>query len=121
MGEFREDIHHTQWLTARAHSILTRYDEPIIRATATIFDPYYQAGQVVNVRSEAHGIDVDLVIRQISTSFAMPKEPHDGKYYAVPQYDLEMGLEPEAPWNIYDYLPYPGESTPGLGGDTTGG
>ena len=34
---------------------------------------------------------------------------------------LEMGLEPEAPWNIYDYLPYPGEGTPGLGGDVSGG
>jgi hypothetical protein len=32
-----------------------------------------------------------------------------------------MGLDPEAPWNIYDYLPYPNESTPGLRGDTTGG
>ena len=121
MGEFREDIHHQEWLNIRGHSILTRYDEPIIRATATIYDPGYAAGQVTKVKSATHGLDTDLVIRQVRLSFAVGKEPFEGKFYALPQYDLEMGLEPEAPWNIYDYLPYPGEGTPGLGGDTTGG
>ena len=118
MGEFREDLHHLDWIKRRAHSILTRYDEPIITASATIWDPGYQAGQVVDVKSSEHGIDTELVIRQINISFSVPKEPHDGKFFALPRYDLEMGLDPEAPWNIYDYLPYPGENTPGLGGDT---
>jgi hypothetical protein len=116
-GEFREDIHHQEWVRRRAHSILTRYDEPIITATATIWDPGYQAGQVVTVLSQEHDLAVDLVIRQMSISFSVPKEPHDGYFYALPKYDLEMGLEPESPWNIYDYLPFPGENTPGLGGD----
>lgn len=118
LGEFREDLHHQAWVKRRAHSILTRYDEPIITASARIWDPGYQAGQVVEVKSSEHGLDTNLVIRQINIGFSIPKEPHDGKFYALPYYDLEMGLEPEAPWNIYDYLPYPGESTPGLGGDT---
>jgi len=121
MGEFRQDIHHQEWLERRGHSILTRFDEPIIKATATVWDPGYQAGQVVRVRSAEHGVDVNLAVRQIKLSFSVSKEPHDGKFYALPRYDLEMGLDPESPWNIYDYIPYPGESTPGLGGDTTGG
>lgn len=120
-GEFREDIHHQEWLNIRGHSILTRYDEPLIKATATIWDPGYQAGQVVNVKSSVHGVDTNLVIRQMKITFTVPHEPFEGQYFALPQYDLEMGLEPEAPWNIYDYLPFPGESTPGLGGDRTGG
>jgi len=119
--EFREDIHQQGWLQVRAHAILTRYDEPIIRASATIWDPGYQAGQVVNVKSSEHGVDVNLVIRQLRITFTVAKEPHDGFFYALPRYDLEMGLDPEAPWNIYDYLPYPGEGTPGVGGDVSGG
>ena len=121
LGEMRQEIHHQDWLNIRGHSILTRYDEPIIMATATVFEPGYQAGQVVNVKSSAHGIDTNLVIRQMKITFAVPKEPHDGFYYAYPRYELVMGLDPEAPWNIYDYLPYPGEATPGLGGDVAGG
>jgi hypothetical protein len=121
LGEMRQEIHHQDWLNIRGHSILTRYDEPIVMATATIFEPGYEAGQVVNVKSEAHGIDTNLVIRQMKISFAVAKEPHDGFYYAYPKYELTMGLEPEAPWNIWDYLPYPGEATPGLGGDVAGG
>ena len=119
LGEFREDLHQIGWITRRAHSILTRYDEPIITAKATIWDPNFHAGMVVPVKSSEHGIDTVLVIRQITISFSVPKEPHDGRFYAVPRYDLDMGLEPEAPWNIYDYLPFPGESTPGLGGDVS--
>jgi len=119
--EFREDIHQQEWLQVRAHAILTRYDEPIIRASATVWDPGYQAGQVVNVKSSVHGVNTNLVIRQLHITFSVMKEPFEGFFYALPRYDLEMGLEPEAPWNIYDYLPYPGEGTPGLGGDVSGG
>jgi len=120
-AEFREDIHHQEWLQIRGHSILTRLDEPIVQASATIWDPGYQAGQVVHLKSSVHGIDANLPIRSVHISFTVAKEPHDGFFYALPRYDLEMGLDPEAPWNIYDYLPYPGEGTPGLGGDTSGG
>jgi len=120
-GEIRQEIHHQEWLQIRGHSILTRYDEPIIKSTATIYDPGFAAGQVVQVKSATHGLDVNLVIRQIRLSFAVGKEPFEGRFYALPSYDLEMGLEPEAPWNIYDYLPFPGEGTPGLRGDNTGG
>ena len=120
-GEIRQEIHHQEWLQIRGHSILTRYDEPIIKSTATIYDPGFAAGQVVQVKSATHGLDVNLVIRQIRLSFAVGKEPFEGRFYALPSYDLEMGLEPEAPWNTYDYLPFPGEGTPGLRGDNTGG
>jgi hypothetical protein len=120
-AEFREDIHHQEWLNMRAHSILTRFDEPIIRASATIWDPGYQAGMVVNVKSSEHEVNANLAIRSVKISFTVAKEPFEGKFYALPRYDLDMGLEPEAPWNIYDYLPYPGEGTAGLGGDTSGG
>ena len=120
-GEFREEIHHNDWLRKRGHSILVRFDEPIMRATATVWDPGYQAGQVVNVKSSVYKVDINLVIRSLHISFTVPKEPLDGVFYALPQYDLEMGLDPEAPWNIYDFLPYPGQSTAGVGMDTTGG
>lgn len=120
-GEFRQDIHHPEWLNMRAHSILTRFDEPIVRAKATVYEPGFQAGHVVRLFSSVHGVDADLVIRQMNITFAVAKEPDGDIYYAVPRYDLEMGLDPEAPWQIYDYLPYPGESTPGLGTDNTGG
>ena len=120
-GEFREDIHHQEWLNRRGHSILVRYDEPIIKASATVWDPGYQAGQVVTVKSAVYGVNVDLVIRALKISFTVPKEPVGDLYYALPQYDLEMGLDPESPWNIYDFLPFPGQGTPGLRMDTTGG
>lgn len=120
-GEFREDIHHPEWLQMRGHSILVRFDEPILRASCTIWEPGFQAGMVVRLHSNVHGIDMNLVIREMKISFTVGKEPDGTIYYALPQYDLEMGLEPEAPWQIYDYLPYPGETTPGLRGDNTGG
>jgi hypothetical protein len=120
-GEFREDIFHRDWLNKRGHSILVRYDEPIMKAKATVWDPGYQAGQVVNVKSSVYGISINLVIRALRISFTVPKEPLGGVYYALPQYDLDMGLDPEAPWNIYDFLPYPGQATAGLRMDTTGG
>jgi len=119
--ETRETIYHQKWLYIRARAIMLRRSAPIVRATATVWEPGYQAGQVVNVKSSAHGLDENLVIRQLTISFAVPKEPMGGAYYAIPQYDLIMGLEPEAPWDIYDFLPYPGSNTPGLGMDTTGG
>jgi hypothetical protein len=120
-GEFREDIHHQEWLNRRGHSILVRYDEPIIKASATVWDPGFQAGQVVTVKSAVYGVNVDLVIRALKISFTVPKEPVGGVFYALPQYDLEMGIDPESPWNIYDFLPFPGQGTPGLRMDTTGG
>lgn len=120
-GEFREDIHHMAWLRKRGHSILVRWDEPVMKASATVWDPGYQAGQVVNVKSSVYGIDLNLVIRSLRISFTVAKEPVGGIFYALPQYDLDMGLDPEGPWNIYDFLPYPGQGTPGLRMDTTGG
>jgi hypothetical protein len=119
-AEFRQDIFHQKWLDIRARSILLRYDDPIMMATATVWDPGYQAGQVINVKSSVYGIDINLVIRQLHITFTVAKEPVGEKFYALPQYDLTMGLDPEAPWNIYDFLPYPGMSTPGLGMDVTG-
>jgi hypothetical protein len=121
VGEFREDIHHQSWLNLRSRAIMLRYEKPIVHASATVWDPGYQAGHVVTVKSATYGISHNLVIQSLKISFTVMKESHGGKWFALPQYDLVMGLDPEAPWNIYDYLPYPNESTPGLRGDTTGG
>ena len=120
-AEFRQDIHHQKWIELRARAIMLRFDDPIVHASATVWDPGYQAGHVVTVKSSVYGVSFNLVIQSLKISFTVAKEPHSGKWFALPQYDLVMGLDPEAPWNIYDYLPYPNESTPGLRGDTTGG
>lgn len=119
VGESREDIYHEIFLDRRAHSMIVRYDEPIIRATATVWDPGYQAGQVVQVLSSVYGIAVDLVITSLHITFSVQMEPVGGVFYALPRYDLTMGLDPEGPWTIFDYLPYPNQGTPGVGGDTT--
>ncbi len=108
-GEFRNDIHHQSWLDRRATSIYERYSVPVVKAEATIFDPGFSAGMVAEVVSSAHGVADELVIRQMTLRFVVGKEPFEGRYYAVPQYDLVLGLDPEAPWNIYDYLPWPSD------------
>lgn len=109
-GEFRADIHHKEWLNKRSESISKRFGRTIPMVRATVFEPGYQAGQVVNVISSQYGFEQALVIREANISFAVAREPHSGNYYAMPKYDLALGLEPESPWNIYDYLPYPTET-----------
>lgn len=106
--EFRSDIHHQEWVEKRAMSIVSRYGQPITTAQATVYEPGFSAGQVVTVKSNAYGVSASLVIRQMTISFPVSKGPKSGKYYTVPQYDLLMGLDPEAGWNIYDYLPFEG-------------
>ena len=112
-GEPRQDIFHQKWLTKRAFSILRRYQQPIMKAEATIYEPYYAAGQRVQLISREWDIDATLVINQITITFAVPKEPEGSTWFAFPQYRVTMGLNPEDPWNIYDYLPLPGENEAG--------
>jgi Concanavalin A-like lectin/glucanases superfamily len=110
-AEFRSDVHTQSHVNARSAAILERWSEPIIRAQATIWEPGYQAGQVVQVKSAAYGVDATLVIRELRITFPIALGPDGSTYYAVPQYDLVMGLDPEAPWNVYDALPFEGFDT----------
>lgn len=106
-GEWRAEINHANWLSYRAGSIITKYgNAPIKRATCTIFDPGYGAGDVVTFALNAFGTSDILVIRQERITFVSVFYV-GGQVYGLPQYDLTLGLDPEAPWNIYDFLPYP--------------
>jgi hypothetical protein len=111
-GEFRSDLHHTNYIQRRAASIIERYRDPIYRAKAFIFEPGYQAGQGVEVISSEHGISDVLVIHSMALTFAVAKERDGDTYYGVPRYELSIGLDPELPWDIYDYLPFNWDTIP---------
>jgi hypothetical protein len=106
-AEYRQDILHQATLNRRARQIMKRYSQPVVRMSATVFDPGYQAGQVVTVSSLSHGIAEDMVIREVTMDFVASKGPVGEEAYAVPRYTLSIGLDPEEPWNIYEYLPLP--------------
>ena len=106
-GEYRNDIYQQGKVDRRAKAIMQRYSEPVVKAEATVFDPGFQAGQVVNLVSATHDVAEDIVIRQVELSFVVSKEPVGDRYYAVPTYRLSLGLDPEEPWNIYQFLPFP--------------
>ncbi|MCL1598971.1 MAG: hypothetical protein M3094_07290, partial [Actinomycetia bacterium] len=111
-GEFRGDIYHQGKVDRRAKAIMQRYSEPVVKGQATVFEPGFQAGQVVNLVSARHDVSEDIVIRQSTLTFAVVKEPVGGQYFAVPKYALAFGLDPEEPWNVYEYLPYPKGDNP---------
>ena len=106
-AEFRQDLLKQWAVDRRALAIMNRYSQPPVIAEATVFDPGYQAGQVVEVVSVKHGVAEELAIRQMKIDFAVIKEPVSGEYFAVPRYRLTMGLSPEDPWDIYQYMPFP--------------
>lgn len=110
-AEFRQDIYHQNYLDRRAAAIMQRYAQPVVKARATVFDPGFQAGQVAQVVSTRFGVVEDIAIREMTIDFVVAKEPEGGRYYAVPRYHLNLGLDPEEPWNIYEYLPFPDTST----------
>lgn len=106
-AEFRQDLLKQWAVDRRALAIMNRYSNPPVYAEATVFDPGFQAGQVVEVVSTKHGVAEELAIRQMRIDFAVLKEPVSGEYFAVPRYNLSMGLDPEDPWDTYQYLPFP--------------
>jgi hypothetical protein len=106
-GEVRQDIYHQNYLDRRTRAIMKRYSEPVVKGEATVFDPGYQAGMVAEVVSVKHDTAEDLVIREMTIDFPVAKEPVSGKYFAVPRYSLSLGLDPEDPWDIYEFLPFP--------------
>jgi len=106
-GEFRQDIYQQGKVDRRAKAIMQRYSEPVTKAQATVFDPSFGAGQVAQVVSIRHGVADELPIRQMTIDFATAKEPVGDTYYAVPRYTLTLGLDPEEPWDIYQFLPFP--------------
>jgi hypothetical protein len=106
-AEFRQDLLKQWAVDRRALAIMNRYSNPPVYAEATVFDPGFQAGQVVEVVSTKHGVAEELAIRQMRVDFAVLKEPVSGEYFAVPRYNLSMGLDPEDPWDTYQYLPFP--------------
>ena len=106
-AEFRSDLHHTAYIDRRSDSILERYKDPIYRAKIVVFEPGYQAGQGVEVISTTHDLSKVLIIRSMTLQMAVIKERDGSAYYGVPRYELSIGLDPENPWDIYDYLPWP--------------
>lgn len=106
-GEFRSDLHHQEYIERRAESILERYADPVNKGQVVIYEPGYQAGMVTRIILTEHGVTEDLVIRSLKFVIAVGKEPDGDTYYGVPRYELSLGLDPETPWDIYDYLPFP--------------
>jgi len=113
-AEFRQDIYKQNALDRRATAIMRRYGEPVVKASAVIFDHGFQAGQVAFVSSLTHAYADEMPIREMTLEFATIKEPDD-RYRAVPRYRLMLGLDPEEPWNVYQFLPFNYEySRPGI-------
>ena len=106
-AEFRQDLLKQWAVDRRALAIMNRYSHPVVTGEATVFDPGFQAGQVVEVVSTKHDVSEELVIRSMTLDFAVMKEPVGDEYFAVPRYKLSFGLDPEDPWDIYQYLPFP--------------
>jgi hypothetical protein len=106
-AEFRQDIYQQAKVDRRAKAIMQRYSEPVVKGEATVFDPGFGAGQVAQVVSVRHGVADELPIRQMTIDFVVSKEPVGDDFYGVPRYSLTLGLDPEEPWNIYQFLPFP--------------
>ena len=106
-AEFRQDIYQQSKVDRRAKAVMQRYSEPVVKGAATVFDPGFGAGQVAEVVSVRHGVADELPIRQMTIDFATAKEPVGDEYHAVPRYSLTLGLDPEEPWDIYQFLPFP--------------
>jgi hypothetical protein len=104
-AEYRSDIRTKTHVQTRAQVALDRYSIPVPMATCTIFEPGLGAGQVVTLQTTAYGRSDDLVIRQMTIRFT-GQTPSGGVMGGIPQFDLVMGLDPEAPWQIYDALPF---------------
>ncbi len=105
-GEFRSDLHDTDHIRKRASSIRFRRGIVVETASLDIFESGFTAGQVVQVNMTTFGKSKAFVIRQVQTRFATMAPPDGTTYYGVPIYHLELGLDPEDPWNFYDMLPF---------------
>ena len=105
-AEVRSDLHHENHVNKRSDSIRSRRSIPVITASLDIFEPGFAAGQIVSLQIGTFGISKSLLIRQLQISFETSSQPVDDKYYGVPKYHLELGLQPDDPWNIYDMLPW---------------
>lgn len=103
-GEFRDDLHRQGHVNTRAVSILYRWYKPVNTVACTIWEPGFTAGAVATVTSWTHGFQDNLVIREVHISFPSMH----GQTMGFPRYDLQLGVEPESPWNIYDMLPIHG-------------
>lgn len=106
-AEFRDDIHIQSYVDRRAMSIIQRWGTPVLMGSCTIWEPGYGAGMVVPIVSRQHGFEANMFIREMHITFPVMATSGRG----LPRYDLQFGLEPEAPWNVYDMLPTEGYDT----------
>jgi hypothetical protein len=113
-SEFRNDLHKLPHVVKRAEAIKQRRYMPIRTATADVFQAGFSIGQVINLNLTTFGVTDTLVVKQVQISFPLVYPEQGGAYYGLPKYHLELGLEPDDPWNIYDMLPY---DTPNTFGD----
>lgn len=106
-AEWHTDMHIQNHIDRRADIIVNRYKNPVVRATCTIFEPGFQAGQVARLDVASHNLNRTMVIRQIEITFVSTGYD-DGVCYGIPRYHLTLGLDPEEPWSFYDALPFEG-------------
>jgi len=104
--EVRSDLHLERHVNRRANSIRSRRSIPIRTASLDLFTPGFSVGQVAELNIGTYGLGDELVIRELTLTFATIQGPIDGKYYGNARYHLELGLQPDDPWNIYDMLPW---------------
>lgn len=108
--ESRSDLHVPSHVQLRSSSIRLRREHVLDTAHCEIFERGFQAGQVATLTSHLYGgIQRDLVIRQERMTVMVSQEPAGGKFYGVPLYELDFGLEPDDPWDFYDMIPFENE------------
>lgn len=69
-----------------------------VQVTATIFEPGYTAGMVVDFTSEIYGYSASLPIRRCTITF--PTQ-------ASPRWELNLGFNPDAAWEGFEFRPPP--------------
>ena len=104
--EARSDLHLANHVSQRAGSILSRKGLLLKRATLTIFEKGFQAGQVATVQSAEYDEAFNLVIRTQQLTFGAGQGGDNGVYYAIPIFRLELGNDPEDPPDLYDMIPF---------------
>lgn len=105
-SEVRADLHDTDHIQKRASSIRFRRGIVIETASLDIFEAGFAAGQVVQLNITSYGRTKEFIIRAVRTKFLTMSSADGTTYYGLPIYHLDLGLDPEDPWNFYDMLPF---------------
>jgi hypothetical protein len=105
-SEVRADLHETDHIQKRASSIRFRRGIAIETASLDLFEAGFAAGQVVSLAMSSYGKTKEFVIRSVQSKFLNMSSADGTIYHGMPIYHLELGLDPEDPWNFYDMLPF---------------